>query len=64
MRGPDADCLVGEQYVLGIEIGGRVHRDGLDVQFTASAQDPQRDLASIGDDDFFDHRRYSMMNSG
>ena len=64
LRRPDAHRLVGEQHVLGVEIGGGMHRHGLDAEFAAGAQDAKRDLAAIGDDDFFDHRGYSMMNSG
>ena len=64
LRRPDADRLVGQQHVLGVEIGGRMHRHGLDAQLAAGPQDAKRDLAAVGDDDFLDHRGYSMMNSG
>ncbi len=64
LRRSDANRLVRQQHVLGIEIRGRVHRHGLDTEFAAGAQNAKRNLAAISDDDFFDHRRYSMMNSG
>ena len=41
-----------------------MHRDGLDAELAARTQDAKGDLAAISDDDFFDHRGYSMMNSG
>ncbi len=41
-----------------------MHGHGLDSEFAAGAQDAKRNLAAISDDDFFDHRGYSMMNSG
>ncbi len=55
MRGSDADGLVRQQDMLGVEIGRGVHRHGLDAQFAARAQDAKGDLAAIRDDDFFDH---------
>ena len=64
LRRSDADGLVREQHVFGIEVGGGMHRDGLDAELAAGAQDAKRDLAAISDDDFFDHRGYSIMNSG
>ena len=43
-----------------------MHRDGLDAHLAAGAQDAQRDLAAIGDQDLVEHgaRRYSMISSG
>src|ERR1700722_18308104 len=64
LRRADADGFVGQQYVLGVEVGGRVHGDSLDAQLAAGTQDSKSDLAAIGDDDFFDHLGYSMMNRG
>ena len=55
-RRPDAHRFVGQQHVLEAGVGGGVHGDGLDAQLAAGAQDAQRDLAAIGDDDFFQHR--------
>ena len=56
-RRADADGLVGEQHVLQVAVGRRVHGDGLDAEFAAGAEDAQRDLAAIGDDDLVEHRR-------
>jgi hypothetical protein len=61
---PDAHGLIGQQNVLGIEIGGRMHGDRLDTEFAAGTKNAKRNLAAIRDDDFFDHRDYSMMNNG
>src|SRR2546430_14413742 len=36
-------------------VGGGVHRRVLDAELPAGAQDPQRDLAAVGDDDLLDH---------
>ena len=63
-RRPDTHGFVRQQHMLGVEIRGGVHRDGLDAQLAAGAQYPKCDLAAVRDDDFFDHRGYSMMNSG
>ena len=41
LRRPDAHGLVRQQHVLGVEVGGRVHRDRLDAEFAAGAQDAQ-----------------------
>ena len=40
----------------GVGVGGRMHRDGRDAELLAGAQHPQRDLAAVGDQDFFEHR--------
>jgi hypothetical protein len=37
-------------------------RDRFDAELPAGAQNTQRNLAAIGDNNFFDH--YSMMNNG
>src|SRR5450631_2139522 len=41
-----------------------MHRDRFYSEFATSTQNAKRDLAAVSDDDFFDHRGYSMMNSG
>ena len=65
---PDADRLVGQAHVHQIGVGLGVHGDGLNVQGLAGAQNAQRDLAAIGDEDFVQHvgaaRRQTMENSG
>ena len=71
-RRPDADALVGEPHMHGVGVGGRMHGDGRDAELLAGAQHAQRDLAAVGDEDFFEHRtatacrerRHSMIISG
>ena len=55
-RRADADAFVGEPHMHGVGIGGRMHRDGRDAELLAGAQDAQRDLAAIGDEDLLEHR--------
>ncbi len=55
-RLPDAHALVGEPHMHRVGVGGRVHRDGGDAELLAGAQDAQRDLAAVGDQDFVEHR--------
>src|SRR5579863_2293418 len=54
-RRADAHGLVREQHVLEAVVGRRMHRHRLDTELPAGAQDPQRDLAAVGDDDLLDH---------
>ena len=54
-RRADADALVGEPHMHGVGVGGGMHRDGRDAELLARAQDAQRDLAAIGDQDFVEH---------
>jgi predicted nucleic acid-binding protein len=44
-----------------VGVGGRVNRDRADAHFMASAVDPERDLAAIGDQQLIDvrHQRLS-----
>ena len=65
-RRADAHGLVGEQHVLEVGVGGGMHGDGLDAELAAGAQDAQRDLAAVGDDDLVEHglALTAMMNSG
>src|SRR6185436_15366884 len=64
-RGPYADRLVGKLHVLGFGIGFRVHRHRANAHLTARALDAKRDLATVGDQDLFKHRRrYPMTNRG
>ena len=51
---PDADRLVGEVHRKAVRIGLAVHDHGLDAQLAARADDPQRDLTSIGDEDLIE----------
>ena len=38
-----------------VGVGGRMDRDGRDAELLAGAQDAQRDLAAIGDQDLREH---------
>ena len=55
-RRSDADGLLGQFDVFGVAIGFGINHDGLDAEFTAGALNPQGNFASIGDQDFFEHR--------
>ena len=70
-RRPDADALVGEPDMHGIGVGGGMHRDRGDAEFLAGAEDPEGDLAAIGDQDlleeaavrsFDDHQRLAIFD--
>src|SRR5262249_21065625 len=52
---PDAHRLVCQHHMLEAGVGGRVNGHRLDAELATSAQDPQRDLATVGDDDLLDH---------
>ena len=54
-RRANADALVGKPHVHGIGIGGRVHGDRWNAELLAGAQDPECDLATIGDENFVEH---------
>ena len=47
----DADRLVGELEVRGVGVGGGIDARRLDAQLAAGADDPQGDLAAVGDED-------------
>ena len=55
-RRTDADAGIGEADVHRLGVGGRMDRDGLDADLAAGADDPERDLAAIGDQDLVEHR--------
>ena len=61
-RRPDADALVGHADVHGVAVGGRIDRDRRNAQFLAGAKHPQRDFATVGDEDLLKHQ--SMTASG
>src|SRR6516225_5315943 len=44
--------------MLGVVVGGGMHRHGLDAEFPARAQNPKGDLAAVSDNDFFDHELF------
>jgi hypothetical protein len=51
--GSDADVVVSKANVQGFAIRLGVNRDGLDAELAAGANDAQRDLAAVRDQDFF-----------
>src|SRR5581483_4427353 len=51
----DADGLIGQMHVQGLGIGGRMHRDRLDLEFLARPNDPHGDLAAISYQYLFEH---------
>ncbi len=59
-RRPDAHALVGETHMHGIGVGGGVHGDRRNAELLAGAQDAQRDLAAIGDQDFLEHGGFDV----
>ena len=54
-RRPDADRLVGKAHGERVAVGRRVDHDGLDAQFAAGADHPQRDFSSVGDQNLANH---------
>jgi hypothetical protein len=56
---PDADGLIGEPHMQRVAIRLRVHRHGFNAEFLAGADDADRDLSPIGDENLAKHRRYS-----
>jgi hypothetical protein len=55
-RRPDADVVVREANVERLAIGVRVHGHRLNIELATGANDPKRDLAAIGDQDFLEHQ--------
>ena len=62
-RRADADVVVGEAHVQRLAIGLRVHGDRLDAELAARADDAQRDLAAIRDQDFLEHVGFTTLRS-
>ncbi len=56
-RWPDADAFVGKAHMHRVGVGRRMDRDRGDAHLLAGAIDAERDLAAIGDQDFFEHLR-------
>ena len=54
-RRADAHALVGKPHMHGVGVGGGMHRDRRDAEFLAGAQDAQRDLAAVGNEDLVEH---------
>ena len=55
LRRSDANGLVGKQHVLEVVVSRRMNGDSLDAHFAASAQYSQRNLAAVGNYNFFQH---------
>jgi hypothetical protein len=56
-RRPDAHVVVGEAHVQRLAVRLGIHRDRLDAELAARADDAQRDLAAIGDQHLLKHAR-------
>src|SRR5665213_744001 len=54
-RRSDADALIGKPHMHGIGVGGGMHRNGVDPELLARAQDAQGNLAAIGYQDLVKH---------
>ena len=54
-RRPDADGLVRELHMERIHIRLGIHGQRFDAEFLAGADDPEGDLAAVGDEDFLEH---------
>ena len=63
-RRSDADAFVGQANPHGACVALGVDRHRRDTHFLAGPMDPQGDLAAIGDEDFIEHRSYSMTTRG
>ena len=55
LGGADADGLIGKANVERVAIRFRVDSDGADTEFLARADDAERDLAPIGDENLLEH---------
>ena len=56
-RGADADGLVRQMHVHGIDIRLGVHGHRFDIQLFARANDAKGDFTTIGDEYFLEHER-------
>ena len=54
-RRSNADRFIGELHVQRINIGFRINCQGANAQFLAGANNPQGDLAAVGDENFLEH---------
>ena len=53
-RRANADAFIRQPHMHRLGVGGGVHRDRRDPQFTARTLDAQRDFTAIGDQDFME----------
>jgi len=58
-RRADTDGLVGELHILGFLVGLGIDDDSFDAELAARALNPERDLAAIGNENFFKHSGFS-----
>src|SRR5205823_3389900 len=58
---PDAHGLVGEPNVERARVDFGVHGDGLHAELAARAQDAERDLAAVRDENFSEHAYAFLM---
>src|SRR5262249_45391915 len=58
-----ADVVVGKADMERLAVRLRVDRDGLDAKLAARANDAQRDLATVRDENFTEHGRSSARAS-
>ena len=63
--GADADGLIGELDVHGVDVRLGIDGDGFDIEFLAGADDAEGDFTAVGDEDFAEHggkgRRLEVM---
>ena len=62
-RRPDADALIRQPHMHCTGVRGRVNGDRLDPHLTGGADDTERDLAPVCDQDFLEHARVSDAHS-
>ena len=58
-RRTDTDAFVGEAHVHGVRVSGRVYGNGRDTKLTAGALNAQRNLSSVGNQNFIEHGKLS-----
>src|SRR5262249_13409174 len=59
----DADTFVGKPHMHRIRVSRRMNGNGRDAEFLAGAQNAERDLSPVRDEDFVEHRALSRANS-
>ena len=53
---PQQISLISQTHVQPVSVRVRIDRDRRDVQLATRADDPHRDLAAVGDQDFAKHK--------
>ena len=59
----DADRFIGQLHMQGVNICFRINRQRANAEFFARANHAQRDLAAIGDQNFFEHEWELLVRS-